>query len=231
MRLVITTMAWGRYDLLTRWAKHIKRLKKELSKEVEITGHICGSEIEAYQIAKQYKFKYVNSINIPLGRKANVRLLDVKQYDPDVVLFLGSDDFITADTIRYELQKIKEGFDEVCPIDIYYANRERKRGLYSPGYVNHRKGEGLAVGRMLTKKMLNKVGWELWESIRKKGIDADARNRLMRIPHKRHLFSLKEEGLMIVDVKTFESLSPFVKRPHFEEIPYPYITNRINEII
>lgn len=227
MRLVITTMAWKRYDILTLWCRHIRDLQRELREEVEIIGHVCGSEDEAERISNHFGMEYNYADNMPLGSKANIRIEYARTLKPDAVLFLGSDDFINIDLIRYYIKKLDEGFEEIAPMDIYYIDSINKVSAYSPGYVNHRIGESLAVGRCLKASVLDKLGWKLWNPAVHKGIDGSSRDAIAIVGKKKHTYYLKEKGLMIVDVKNQDSISSFMMRDHWDYCENDYITSLI----
>lgn len=221
MRLVITCMAHGRHEILRLWCLHIRKISNRFKKEIpdlEIIGHVCGG-VKEVEIALMYGMRVNYSDNYPLSKKANNRIKYIEKIEPDYVLFLGSDDFINHKLINYYLPYMKEGIDEIAPLDIYYFDVNTKTNAYSPGYHNHRKGEALAVGRMLSKKLLDKLSWKLWRGLKHRGIDSEARDSINSIPHTRHHFYLKNNRLVIVDVKTDESLNKFIFRPHFQMVP------------
>jgi hypothetical protein len=115
-------------------------------------------------------------------------------------------------------------------MDVFYLDSQTRKAAYSPGYINHRAGEALAVGRYLSKTILDQLNWRLWNPATKKGIDAHARDVLSTVNTKSHHFRLTEEELMICDVKGEDSLSNFVMYPHWAGIDPKYITKRIPEL-
>lgn len=233
MRLVITTMAWKRPEILEAWCKHILRIQKELSDEVTIVPHVCASQRqdpESASIVLKYPIALNYAENSPLGDKANKRLQFAKQLNGDYYLFLGSDDFITSDLIRYYLKKIEEGYDEIAPMDIFYVDSVSGKGAYSPGYVNHRKGEALAVGRCLSRKILEHLNWTLWNPNSKRGIDAHARDVISTVKTKKHYFKLVDAYIRLVDVKSEDSLSKFTMYKHWVDYPTKLIISQIPEL-
>lgn len=228
MRIVITTLAHLRPQILGAWINHIQRIKESLS-HLDIEPHVCISDESALRVVRD-KASWNRERNYPLGMKANKRLKFVKGLTPDYVLFLGSDDFIDEDYLSYLVDMAEDGFNVIEPLDIYYYDTGVKIASYSPGYVNHRKGEGLAVGRMIKASILDQLDWTLWNDTRMRGIDADARDSLAMIITKKHVFSVKEQGLMLCDVKGPVNLSPYVLRDHHESIQPEIITNEVPEI-
>ena len=209
MNIVITTMLWKRHELFEVWAMHIHRLVNSFP-DYNISVIVAGSEgNESFNLVKGFGFYYIEVPNKPLGYKANIRLKACKVLKPDCVILLGSDDFINNKTFKYITDKIKEGFDEVAPLDLYVYDTITKRLVYSMGYTNHRKGEQLAIGRALSREVLEGVDWWLWDSFKNRGLDGLSRDRLKEVVKNPHYYKLKDNDLFMVDVKTKVNLSPF----------------------
>lgn len=213
MRLAIVTKVWKRPEVFELWAAGIKRLYPL----ADVTVCVAGSEgYKSREMVERHGFNYVETPNEPLGYKSNQALRLARLFDPDFVLFLGSDDLISTPTLAYILERTEEA-DLVEPMDLYIYDSESKRVMHSRGYENHRKGESLAVGRCLSAKILDKLDWELWDNMREKFLDGSSRDKLSGVSVKRHTYRLKEIGGFILDVKTKDNLSPFVVQPNWEE--------------
>ena len=229
-RLVITTMAYGRPDILEAWCMNMRNIKVFYKNQIDIDIHVTISENVSKEIVQEFKFSWNYSDNYPVGRKANSRLQFVRTLNPDIVLLLGSDDLIGINYINYCIQKIAEGFDEVAPLDIYYYDQKSQTGAYSRGYVNHRQGEGLAVGRMVTKELLDSVGWNLWPDNINRGLDGHSRDTLSMVRKRSHYFRHIDSETIIIDVKSSESLTNFEMRPHYVSYPVVDLIHRVPEL-
>lgn len=170
-----------------------------------------GSEPAARTIALEHGFDYFDAPNQPLGNKAQLRLEAAKEYAADHLLFLGSDDIMPPSTLEVYRPFMEQGIEHIAPLDIFYWVG---RSLYhSHGYTHRsnpfRAGEPMAVGRMLSKKFLDRQGWDLWDRSVAKHIDRGAFQRIEKAQPTKHYFKHMERGSMIVDVKTEENLSQF----------------------
>lgn len=209
MKIVITTMIWKRPNVFRVWATAVTRIIKTF-KDQEFEVLVAGSEgNKSKKLADSWGFHYLETPNQPLGLKANLRLKTCEKLNPDYVLFLGSDDLMCTDTFSFILDKMKKGFDEIAPMDLYLYKVINGMLIYSEGYINHRKGERLAIGRALHKDVLNRINWKMWSNDIKIGLDGNSRNHLDGHVKNPHYYWLKENNLMIVDLKTEVNLSKF----------------------
>ena len=211
-KVIITTLIWQRPQIFDIWARQIKKIIHQSDKTAfDIQVVCCGSEGGvSMALAQKYNFLYVEAPNLPLGRKANLRLDYIRQLDPDYVLFLGSDDLMSVRTWKkYEIW-IHRGFEEICSMDIYLFNMLDRQAAYSTGYIGtHRDGEPMAVGRLLNKRLLNLAGWKLWDDTRRFGLDGSSKRVLMGIEAKRKYYYHRHEGTIIVDLKSDTNIGRF----------------------
>jgi len=215
MRITITTLLWQRHQIFDIWAKAIQNIIEAYPK-INITVVVAGSEgAKSMELVKSYGFIYLETDNEFLGRKANMRLRFIDSLETDFVWFLGSDDITTPLTLKYYLDKIEQGFEEIAPTDLYLYNTKEKQLVYSCGYLNHRKSETLAVGRMLSAKILDQVGWELWPDDVQHGLDRHATAKMSTVERLKQPYQLKETGGIIMDIKTDMNLTPFMWREQY----------------
>lgn len=212
MKIVITTMIWKRPNIFRIWAVTVQRIIATFT-EIDFEVLIAGSEgPKSKKIIDAWCWHYIETPNEPLGLKANLRLKACEKLKPDYVLFLGSDDIMSIKTFSFILKKMKQGFDEIAPMDLYIYNAPNRRLIYSQGYINHRKGERLSIGRVLHKNVLDRVKWSMWNNNRKIGLDGNSRNKLTGSVKNPYYYWLKEHDLMIIDIKTGINLSKFKLR-------------------
>ena len=212
MRIVITTLIWKRPKLVNVWCKAIQRIINSFP-EVDIVVLVAGSEGDkSRNLIESHGFDYIETPNQPLSNKANRRLIACKNYKSDYVLFLGSDDFINNKTFDFILDKMKIGHDEIAPMDLYYYDTVSKSFVYCEGYTNHRKGEQLAIARSVTRDVLNKIGWQMFDPNKTKGLDSGSKKRLKSAVQNPYYYSIKENDLFILDVKTETNITKFQRR-------------------
>jgi len=213
-------MMWQRPEVFKVWAACAQQLVDSFP-DIEIEVMVAGSEGKvSRELVASFAFHYIEVRNQPIGRKANRRLMACKKLKPDYVLFLGSDDVVSPKTFEYMLGLMGQGIDEIVNMDLYYYDAVSKKAVHSIGYVNQRQGEPMAVGRVVSKRVLDGVDWRLWSDHIFRGLDGVSRDRLKSAPHDRHEYRLKDEGLMIIDIKTPANITKFVMRPNYTEIPF-----------
>ena len=170
-------------------------------------------------MCERYGFHYVEAPNAPLGRKAQIRLEATRDLKWDYLLFLGSDDFISAPTLAYYLEKMEEGYELIAPMDMFYfaphSPRSPRQLWHSMGYTEatspHRVGEPMAVGRALSRSLVERLDFNLWPPV-KRGLDRPAWTRLKEHIRSQHTFRQMDCGLLIFDVKTRDNLTTFKHR-------------------
>src|SRR5690606_6529044 len=110
-------------------------------------------------------WRYVEHPNKPLGKKFNRGL---KEIQDDDVMVVGSDDFVCETYIREAQKLLEKGLDIIEPRGLYVYDYGRlTHCLTTPG-----------AGRVLSKTILRKKQWHLWENHRNDGLDASAMQRL-----------------------------------------------------
>ncbi len=212
MKIVITTMIWKRPEVFKIWAVAVQRIISEFP-DIDFEVLIAGSEGRvSKKITDAWHWHYLETPNQPLGLKANLRLQACQKLKPDYVLFLGSDDIMSIKTFTFILKKMKQGFDEIAPMDLYIYDALSKRLVYSRGYINHRKGERLAIGRAIHKDVLDKINWTMWSNVLSRNLDGNSKTLLNGVVRNPYYYWLKENNLMIVDIKTEVNLSKFQLR-------------------
>ena len=234
--IVITTMIWKRHDIFRAWALGVKRLKKSF-KNVKIDVMVAGSEGRLSKDAvSRHGFDYVEAPNSPLGRKSNIRLRACEQYGSDYVMLCGSDDIFSDKYFAFILNAIGMGHDEIAPLDIYYCDILSKYSLYSNGNqgiyrgIKHSRGEPLAPGRVLSRKVLDEVNWRLWLEEEDKYLDKWPRDRIKEIVENPLHFSCRENGLVMCDVKKDVNMTKMKVYPHFELVDEKYLEQEIPEL-
>ncbi len=154
--------------------------------------------------------------NEPLSYKWNMAIRTLEQIDFDAVVLLGSDDYIDEAFLRYVERTITD-FDMIGFKDIYFQNEGAL--YYWKGYDNNRKGEPCGAGKVYSRKFLECIKWNLFDTARDRGLDKISWNRVKQAKAKVHVTSLKENGLMLVDIKDGEGMTSFNKFKGLERIP------------
>jgi len=217
MRIAITTMMWRRFDVFCVWAESILRLQRDFP-NTELIVVVAGSEKgKSRKLCESFGFHYIEVPNRPIGRKANLRLLECKKYSPDFVYLCGSDDIISTQTFRKYLSYANHGYEEVSLLNLYYFNTLKNEFAFSRGYTGRRTGEPIAPFRMISKRLCNIMGWQGWNDKEKLFLDGHIYKRLCGIPHKRMVIDIKKNNDFALDIKTEINMTPFKWRNNYRE--------------
>jgi len=201
IKLVIGTMMWKRFDLFQLWCDHIKRLQKECP-EIEIIPISVGSEGSASKsICDSNDVFYMEHANLPLRNKANARLTFAKQFNPDYILFLGSDDIISTSLLKEYIHHMLKGVHIIEVMDLYYFDRITKQSAYCKGYTSRRRlNEPMAVARCISKFVANEFDWKLWTTNRNSSPDANINSNLRSTDFSNARITIKDKHL-VLDIK------------------------------
>lgn len=231
-RICFLTSIWKRKELTGIFLDYINHLKQELQ-EFDLTLLVVGSEgEESKKMVLQSGNEYLEYENLPLSYKWDAGLKHTINYDPDMVIILGSDDFISPITVRMLVEEIRSGklFSGVMDMQVLDSMSSE---LYQwDGYRGsspHRKWETIGMARSISRKLLNFMDFSLWsnEPINR-GLDGlMTRNLsavgLLPIPYGQDVQIALEDGNYLfghtgirttdfeglaVDVKTNHNISP-----------------------
>lgn len=181
-----------------------------------------GSEgLKSRDLVQRYGFNYFEYPNDSITDKAQVRLELAKLTGADYYLFLGSDDVMTPDLFTVYDEGIINKCDWIAPYDIYYVHSAGKDFYYSSGYPDdsNRKGETMAVGRMVHKRCFDYLDWRVWGAgARDRSLDRIAFEKLSGVSEKPYFFWQKESKGYLFDIKSDFSLSSNPPYDRFEHL-------------
>ena len=245
-RICLLTTIWGRDELTAAFLEHINFLKEELS-EYEVTCVVVGSEgRKSEQLVVNSGNEYLEFENLPLSKKWDSGLQYTERFDPDVVIVVGSDDFLSPSTVLSLVGSIAEGRLMVGLMDMQILDLEKTRFMHWHGYSvsdKIRTWETIGLGRCLSRKLLDKVGFSIWgeESINR-GLDGLMTRKLASIgmiplPYGEEVWADLGDGIyafghtgiytsdidgFALDVKSTENITPFENyhTSQFEEIEF-----------
>lgn len=204
-KILVATLIWQRFDLFRKLFYHYQNLGLDMvaiGSEGDISRDVCES----------IGCAYVEHPNEPFGSKLNRRIdyfLDHDEYTH--ILLVGSDDFVDEVALKKIIENIPQ-YDIISWSDLYYLDDVTGEILYSEGYRNSttRAGEPIAPGRCISKKIIRELRGQLWDSHISKSPDFHSWLKLKRFP-KQKMFSCREIGGIILDVKTPSNLNSFDK--------------------
>lgn len=101
---------------------------------------------------------FVNAPNLPLAEKGNVACHSLQGHDswPDLVINVGSDDFVSREYVETVVRHVEAGADFIVPSGLYIYDAPTNRCCFL--WNNH----GLKAGAAFSARLLNAVGWAPW---------------------------------------------------------------------
>jgi hypothetical protein len=164
MRVGIVSKIWGRPALTRAFLSYYASLEVP---GVEIVGIAAVSLGEDPGVAltatdhwgrKQASvWSFVNAPNQPLADKGNAACEAMRPLNPDLVINLGSDDFVSPEYVRSVVNAIESGADYVVPSEVYFYEPATHRAC------RQTKNHGMKAGAAMSARLLEKVGWRPWK--------------------------------------------------------------------
>ena len=215
MKLLVVTTIYGRQKLTDFVFEYYKNIKKELKNIIDFNLLVCGSEGKiSEELTKKHGFEYTEHSNFPLSQKHNHLFKTAKNYNPDVVVLIGSDDLISKETFIKYKEFSELGLDYVGFKDLYMYDGTL---YYWSGYGKERNNETIGAGRFYSKNILDKCDWDLWgDSKINKGLDALAQTKIKRFNPKTEVLSCLSNNFIIVDIKTNNNITEISRFKNLE---------------
>lgn len=202
----IVTCMWKRHEIFRVFAEGIKRLESKFN----ITTMVVGSEgKKSRELVEKYGFKYIEHPNLPLGKKFNAGLLALQGTSVDYVMVMGSDDVISSSLVEKYLAHMTKGVDVIGILDMYVYYVKNKKLYYWGGYGKIRSGEPIGLARCISRNVLNKLNWKLWDDKLNKSLDFSMWQKIKG--YKRQTINLNISGTFAVDIKGAISMTAFKK--------------------
>lgn len=146
---------------------------------------ICsGDQPEDKKLCESLGAVWVRHNNKPLGAKWNQAFMKAKDYNPDAVLFVGSSDWLSDNWITTMRPHVEQhGFAGVP--GCYMADiGETIRVINWEGYKNcrpERADETIGIGRMLSRRLLDAIGWQPFSQVLDNSLDWSMKNKAKEV--------------------------------------------------
>lgn len=165
----------GRLPLL----KHtIERLVNKNKVEV-----ICvGDGHEERKVCEKAGASWVQFRNRPLGAKWNAAFVEAGRKGADACLFVGSSDWL-SDNWCSELSPMLHQYDMLGTLGCHFLDISKigNRLVYWPGYNGSRAWESIGIGRLLSKRILDKIDWKPFNDSLDSGLDSSMSEKIKRV--------------------------------------------------
>jgi hypothetical protein len=145
------------------------------------------------------------------------------------VICVGSDDLLSKELIDEYLKLMRKGYDYIGVTDFYFYEMESGKAAYWGGYRDRQRiGHTAGAGRVISNALLDEWDWLPWDDKDSKYLDNSMQNKLRSSLHPKTTFSLKEKGLLAVDIKSQVNMTPFELWDNTSYIDPKLITDNFN---
>jgi hypothetical protein len=230
--ICLVSAFWKRPTLTNKIFAHYNLLREDVANDIDLINIAVGSEgVKSRRIAERNGFKYLEHENLPLSKKWDSGVAFTRQFEPDAIIIVGSDDIIDANLLISLIKKIDQGRLVVGIQDLYIYDKSGKTLNYWPGYgeEDHRNGETIGLSRMISRNLLERVDFSLWPNLEiDRSLDLSMTNRFidLGLMPKHHSeeeffqingisvsnahtgFKMGELGGVGIDVKTGTNITP-----------------------
>jgi glycosyltransferase involved in cell wall biosynthesis len=164
----------------------IRRLKSQTLPPCTIVA--VGSCDEDREVALRNDLDYLEWENKFLSTKVQAAVLHCRQYNPDAIMGIGSDDWPSENWVE-EMAAHLDGNDIVGPDHLFFCLiGARPPQVIRYFYPHPRYGEPMGVGRLVLKRILDRCDWKLYPPGLKSGLDGASHRRLMSFGAKSFLY-------------------------------------------
>lgn len=202
--LCLFTVTYKRPELTEYIFSYYMNIKNELSDICDMHLICVGSDGKAGELlANKYEFDYTEYPNEPVSQKHNKGTLECKKYNPDGIIYVGSDDILSIEFFKFYIQCIKDSIDFCGILDIFFLTKNRLG--YWGGYKldSGRHNEPVGPGKFYSKNLMNLLNWQPWGNVKlNKGLDKVVNNNLKKLKYNNKLVKCSEIGGILVDIKT-----------------------------
>lgn len=224
LRISLLTCVWQRPELTDFVLGCYAALRDELKDGMELDLLAAGSEGAASRRrVERHGFRYVECGNRPLGRKWNVGLAALRSSSPDAVAIVGSDDLLNARYFELVAAGLRRGYDLFGLMDLFYLDLRSETLVHWPGYHNVRIGETVGLGRCLSRRLLDRFDWCLWEDDLDSALDRSMTSRVLPVvsqsgDFRSAAFRCREFGVSAIDVKSDVNIWSFAQMAEVSDI-------------
>lgn len=214
-RLVLLTCVWQRPELSRIVLGAYRRIQRSLAGQIDLKLLAVGSEgDDSRRLCEGEAFDYLEHPNTPLSHKWNAGVQAARSYDPDGIVFAGSDDLLSSGLFKTYTEKLSAGFDFFGLSDLYFFDAQSSQLRYWGGYARtrpERRGEPIGCGRCFSRDLLERTGWNLWpgEPGYNSLLDSVTLDYVRKEGFSPASWKLDALDARAVDIKTDTNINPF----------------------
>ena len=139
---------------------------------------ICvGDGLEEKQLCESLGAVWVPFQNKPLGAKWNAGFKKAKEFKPDACLYVGSSDWLCNEWVTL-MKPYLDSYEMVGTPGCYFLDIASELRLVKwDGYTKDRADETIGIGRLLSAKLLDKIGWEPFDGLKDNSLDRSMKDK------------------------------------------------------
>jgi hypothetical protein len=227
INLCLFTVTYKRPELTEYVFNYYENIKRELSNICNIHLICVGSDGKSGELlAHKYGFEYIEYPNEPVSQKHNKGALECKKYNPDGVIYFGSDDIISVNIIKHHIECLKNNIDFCGVSDVYFLTKD-KLGYWG-GYKSDsgRYGEPVGPGKLYSNRLMTLLGWKPWGDIElNRTLDRVVTNNLKKHTYSSKIIKCSDVGGLLIDIKTNVNITDINDFVYDKEYGVDYINN------
>jgi hypothetical protein len=171
----------------------LKYTIRRLIEKNKVFKVICVGSEDERETCENEGAEFILHENSPLGKKWNAGFMAAKKHNPDGCLFVGSSDWISDNWITH-CSKFMNDFDLIGKPDFYLLDYGKKfRMCHWAGYNDfRRRDEPIGIGRILSKRILDKMDWKPMQDKLESSLDWSMYQRVLGFGGRVKLISTDE---------------------------------------
>lgn len=194
----IITCNFGRVPILEIFCAGIERLRRDTGLAIPT---VCVGDEDGAELCSENGIYHEVYPNKPLTGKFNRAMYIIRnRYDVDYVMIMGSDNLLSTRTFLAIKEECDKGTDLVGLSEVYFFCCD---DVHTGKLIHFRHTTVLGVGRTISRRVLDAVGWQPWNIERDRAIDTIMLDSVRPYVKTRALL----DGYHVFDLKTSFNLN------------------------
>lgn len=188
----------------------IKRLYQQEGIHMDVVV-VCDTVEEFAKAYESYAIPVHIGDRVTLGEKWQYGVDFARKADPDAIMIVGSGNWFTNGWAK-TLFPYLDDYDMVGSeaMYVYQIRQNDQIMIHWNGYhTNSRKGDMLGAGRLISRRMLDKVDWQIYDTNLNSGLDRSIDRRLRRQGAKTLTLPAGEEYILKVGSYKWKNINSF----------------------
>jgi hypothetical protein len=200
-----------RGDIHNMFCRRMSRVRDQFDIEMMVIG--SDGDVSK-NMTEGYGHLYYEYPNKPVSNKWNGGMAKIREYEPDYVMMLDSDDFLSDSLFEEYVRLVNTGaYNMIGVVDSYFVSFHLKRAhfdkcFYWPGYG--KRDVIMGCSKVVSREILDAVDWAPWPDGRGGGLNNHFHKKVssaINFNYKRGVISVKGGNHLHIDIKTNGNIS------------------------